>query len=203
MSEINSIFADNLIFLRKRAKLTQLELAETLNYSDKAVSKWERGEAVPDVSVLLSIAELFGVTVDDLIKEHKDGETIGVSEEKRANVGLTVTLITFLGIITVQTVVLIALSGLADTFDLVQFCFIFPLPVYAICATVFMALWGRKSYLIIPISALAATFTISTFFLVHFLNGEYIFAILALFVPVELIIVLSFNLSGNSIKVKK
>lgn len=52
---------------RKRQGMTQAALAEKLNYSDKAVSKWERGESVPDVLTLVQLAELFGVTVNDLL----------------------------------------------------------------------------------------------------------------------------------------
>lgn len=52
---------------RKRMSLTQARLAEKLNYSDKAVSKWERGESVPDVTTLVQLAELFDVTVNDLL----------------------------------------------------------------------------------------------------------------------------------------
>ena len=48
-------------------KLTQIELAEKINYSDKAISKWERGESIPDVSVLLNLAKLFGVNIDFLV----------------------------------------------------------------------------------------------------------------------------------------
>ena len=52
---------------RKHCGMTQAELADKLNYSDKAVSKWERGESVPDVITLVLLAETFGVTVNDLI----------------------------------------------------------------------------------------------------------------------------------------
>ena len=48
--------------------MTQAELGEKLNYSDKTISKWERGESAPDISVLVEIAELFGVTLDSLVK---------------------------------------------------------------------------------------------------------------------------------------
>lgn len=58
---------NNIAAYRKRENLTQVELAERLNYSDKAVSKWERGESVPDVMTLVQIAELFGITVNDLV----------------------------------------------------------------------------------------------------------------------------------------
>ena len=57
----------NIAAYRKRDGLTQLSLAEKLNYSDKAVSKWERGESVPDVLTLMLLAELFGITVNDLV----------------------------------------------------------------------------------------------------------------------------------------
>ena len=57
----------NIAAYRKRDGLTQATLAEKLNYSDKAVSKWERGESVPDVLILMQLAELFGITVNDLV----------------------------------------------------------------------------------------------------------------------------------------
>ena len=59
----------NISNLRKRQGLTQAGLGEKLNYSDKAVSKWERGESAPDILTLVSIAELFDVTVDDLLRD--------------------------------------------------------------------------------------------------------------------------------------
>jgi len=57
----------NIISYRKRLQMTQAGLAEKLNYSDKAVSKWERGESVPDVLTLMQIAELFDITVNELL----------------------------------------------------------------------------------------------------------------------------------------
>lgn len=59
----------NISNLRKRQGLTQAGLAEKVNYSDKAVSKWERGESAPDILTLVSLAEVFGVTVDDLVRD--------------------------------------------------------------------------------------------------------------------------------------
>ena len=57
----------NIAYYRRRAGLTQAGLAEKLNYSDKAVSKWERGDSIPDVLTLIQIAAQFGVTVDALL----------------------------------------------------------------------------------------------------------------------------------------
>ena len=57
----------NIAFYRKQAGMTQAGLAEKLNYSDKAVSKWERGESVPDVLTLIQMASEFRITVNDLV----------------------------------------------------------------------------------------------------------------------------------------
>ena len=75
MEERRAIVADNLIRLRIAAGLTQAELGERLNYSDKSVSKWERGDAVPDVFVMKQIADIYGVTVDYLLESHEGAST--------------------------------------------------------------------------------------------------------------------------------
>ena len=59
----------NIAAYRKKAGLTQAGLAEKLNYSDKAVSKWERGESIPDVLTLMQLAEQFQITVNDLLTD--------------------------------------------------------------------------------------------------------------------------------------
>ena len=66
---VRSIIASNLTKYRKNLGLTQLELAEKLNYSDKTLSKWERGESIPDIVTLKQLASIFGVSVDVLISE--------------------------------------------------------------------------------------------------------------------------------------
>ena len=69
MKDIKAIVAENLICLRKNQGLTQAQLAEKFNYSDKAVCRWERGETLPDLNVLYSITEFYGVTMNDLVRE--------------------------------------------------------------------------------------------------------------------------------------
>jgi len=59
----------NIALYRKRIGLTQAGLAEKLNYSDKAISKWERGESVPDVITMVQLAEQFGISVNDLLSD--------------------------------------------------------------------------------------------------------------------------------------
>lgn len=66
---IKSRIGANIAERRKAAGMTQVGLAEKLSYSDKAVSKWERGESIPDVLTMMQLAQLFGVTVDDLLQD--------------------------------------------------------------------------------------------------------------------------------------
>ena len=60
--------------LRKQHGLTQAALAGRLNVTDKAVSKWERGLSYPDIALFPKLADIFGVTVEDLMEEYIDGE---------------------------------------------------------------------------------------------------------------------------------
>ncbi len=70
MEDTKLVIASNIIRQRTNANMTQAELGEKINYSDKTISKWERAEAVPDVLVLKRLAEIFGVTIDDLLNPH-------------------------------------------------------------------------------------------------------------------------------------
>ena len=75
------LLAKNLAYYRKASGLTQLELADKFNDSDKSVSKWERGEGFPDIFVLKSLADFYGITVDDFYQsEHK---AVKVSQNKK------------------------------------------------------------------------------------------------------------------------
>lgn len=67
--KLKNLIGKNIAAYRKRAGLTQAGLAEKLNYSDKAVSKWERGDSIPDVITLAQLAELFDITVNELVAD--------------------------------------------------------------------------------------------------------------------------------------
>ena len=68
---LEQIIADNLVYYRKASGLTQLEVAEKFNYSDKSISKWERAEGMPDILVLKALADFYDIHVDDFFKEEK------------------------------------------------------------------------------------------------------------------------------------
>lgn len=69
MEDLKEIIGKNIQYLRKESNMTQQDLADKLNYTSKAVSKWERGESMPEIEVLAAIASLFNVTVDFLLHE--------------------------------------------------------------------------------------------------------------------------------------
>ena len=80
--EIKHNFSQNLIRLRKQFGLTQLQLAQKLNYSDKTISKWECGETLPDIVVFSTIAEFFKISVSKLIEKPKE-DSINLSKKTR------------------------------------------------------------------------------------------------------------------------
>ena len=83
---LKQIVAENLTALRKSKGLTQLELAEKFNYSDKAVSKWEKGDTTPDIETLQALADFYGVTIDYFTHEgSKKEKEIYVTEKPKMN----------------------------------------------------------------------------------------------------------------------
>ena len=82
LDELKLVSASNIIKLRTGAGLTQAELGARLNYSDKTISKWERGEAIPDAYVLTQLAELYGVSVDYILSSHDAWEAPADEEEQ-------------------------------------------------------------------------------------------------------------------------
>ncbi|CDR30880.1 transcriptional repressor DicA [Acholeplasma oculi] len=69
--ELVNHLAENIAYYRKKMSLTQMELATKLNYSDKSISKWERGEGVPDIFVIKELSLFFGITVDQMISKRR------------------------------------------------------------------------------------------------------------------------------------
>ena len=66
---------------RKKKNLTQVELAEALNITDRAVSKWENGKSMPDSSIMLELCKILGITVNDLLS----GEVVSVENYEKEN----------------------------------------------------------------------------------------------------------------------
>lgn len=147
VEDLKVITAGNIIDLRTKAGMTQLELAEKLNYSDKSVSKWERAEALPDAYVLKKLSEIFGVTVDYLLTSH-DGWTPVVTSEDLRHRTKTITKIAIVGIWTLATLLFVIFWLLGDFHWII---FVYAIPVSLITLLVLNSIWekGRYNYYII------------------------------------------------------
>ena len=146
-TKIKKTFAQKLAFYRKSASLTQAQLAEDLNYSDKAVSKWERGEALPDVFTLLMIAEKFGCTVDDLINEQKPAKPLNFIHDRLLITLMSLGLVWFAAALGFSVMTLLSVTG-------AWLCFIYAIPVSGIVAIVFTSLWWNKIWQAVSVSVL-------------------------------------------------
>jgi transcriptional regulator with XRE-family HTH domain len=178
--------------------MTQIELAEKLNYSDKAVSKWERGESVPDISVLKNIADLFGVTVDYLIcSDHaEDGAVVDDGSQKQEEITSkkkrTRIMITGMSVLLVWLVAFLVFVPLdIVTKDTVAhlLAFAFAVPVSMLVWLVFNALWfdRRRNYLIISLMFWTLIFAVHMTVLVA---GYNLWQLYLLGIPGQLIIIL-------------
>lgn len=152
MKDLKNIIADNIVLLRKEKGLTQAQLAEKLNYSDKAVSKWERGESLPDVAVLKSLAEILGVSVDYLLEsDHQktELEKATVSRKKFRRRAIITSMCVML-VWLIATVVFFILDTVTSL-NLHWLCFIYAAPVSFAVWLIFNSIWfnPRRNYLII------------------------------------------------------
>ncbi len=145
--ELKHVIAKNIARLRKENSLTQLALAEKLNYSDKAVSKWESGASLPDIVVLKEMADMFGVTVDSLLSE--DGK-LERKVPAPKQIHLIITLLSVMLVWLIGTVVFVSIT-IAGVSGKNWLAFIWPVPICFIVLLVFNSIWGnrRHNYLII------------------------------------------------------
>ena len=142
MEDIKQIIAKNIATLRQNSGMTQLELAEKLNYSDKAISKWERGESIPDVLVLRSIARMFGVTLDYLTEEDHAMQTsapcpVEEHPHRRLRNHKVVTTLSILIVWFVATLLYVILDAAEITHWSIWLTFVYAIPVTMIVWLVF------------------------------------------------------------------
>ena len=187
MDELKQIVANNLIRLRQREGMTQAELGEKLNYSDKTVSKWERGESLPDAFVLKRIGEIFDVSVDSLLSATKEEELVPIKVERayRSNM---ITLVSILG---VWTLALLVFEVLWLTDIVFPFIFVMAIPVSLVLLLIFRSIWnqGKHNFWIV------AALVVSIFILVYFIFWQHHpWQIWLLLIPAEAIVYFSFRI---------
>ena len=200
MKDLRDIVAKNIAALRTEAGLTQLKLAEKLNYSDKAVSKWERGESVPDIFMLKEIADTFGVTVDYLLTDEHKEEHVSRERDKRV-MSKNRILITFLAtalVWLIATVAFVALNIAAPEALLRGWMmFIYAIPASAIVVLVFNSIWGRVKLNYLIISVLVWALILSAYMTVLMLSTHNQWLLFILGVPAQAIIFLWSGINGK------
>ncbi len=189
MTDIKQVVAKNIEELRRENKMTQIELAEKLNYSDKAVSKWERGESLPDVMVLKTISDIFEVTVDYLLEETHEKEPPCTTKTVKRNR----LIISALAVVTVWLVATLAFVVLHEVGiqNKVWLMFIYAVPVSLIVCLVFNSIWGKVKFNFLIISLLVWTTILSVYLSFLSLNLWLIFII---GIPAQIIVLLWSNI---------
>ncbi len=162
------IIAENISFYRKRAGLTQAELAERIAYSDKSVSKWERGEGLPDVLVMMKLAEIFGISLNDLVmKQEERPAPVRKSLRERLLIPMLSVGLVYL----IAAVIFFVLNLTSPQLERTWLIFVYGLPVSCIVLTVFMNLWWNVYLRCISVSALIWSLCLCVFLTIPQVNG--------------------------------
>lgn len=146
----------NIMRLRRMANMTQLDLAEKLNYSDKSISKWEQGNGMPDVRILVRLADLFNVSVDDLVREHAEKPIV---PKKTKLIRRLIIIACSVGLCWLVATVLYVLLGIF--IPVIQkdlwLAFLYAVPFSAIVVLVFSCIWNFRATRVVSLSVLIWT----------------------------------------------
>ncbi len=164
--------AKNIAAYRKAHHDTQLDLATKLNYSDKSVSQWERGESLPDVYILSQIADLYGVSVSALIGE------IQPPKESKPHYHMFILLLSLALTMAVATLLFSMFMICKVPYPAWMF-FVYALPVCSIICIVFTSLWWGILWQGVSVSALIWTLGLSLYLSFELENVSLIFLVCA------------------------
>ena len=190
MEELKMIIAGNIGNLRRDAGMTQLELAESLNYTDKAVSKWERGESVPDIVTLKALADLFHVSVDYLLRPDHPVETEIKREytkrQKRNHALITVMSCVLVWLIAsfVHAAVDVALPNEGKLW----LVYMYAVPVTLIVLLILNSVWGVRRHNFVIISILIWTLLLCAYFTVLIFCHFNLWLVFVIGIPAQVIV---------------
>ena len=189
--------------LRKEKNLTQKDLGDLLDITDNSVSKWERGESIPDVTVLKGLGELFGVTVDYLLAEHDEKEK--KQENYQADIidiEVNHKLIAMISIVGIWTLALLIyfIIHWAAKINVWQ-VFLYAIPLTCIVLLVFNCIWSKKKIFRFGIiSALVWSVLLVVCVCVRTFANFSIWQLLIIGIPAQILIALSFMIRKKRIK---
>lgn len=193
MDDLKQIIAKNIVDLRKLNQLTQAELAGKLNYSDKAISKWERAESIPDIIILKQIADMFGVTVDYLLMtEHivKENKASIINAQQRKN-RIIVTLLAISLVWLIATIAFVNIGIYVKEINKLWVIYVYALPVSLVVLLVFNTIWGKIKRNFIIITLLVWSVLLSLYLALLAYN---IWLIFIIGIPAQIIIILWSNI---------
>ena len=195
MEELKLVVASKLIKLRQQAGMTQAELGEKLNYSDKTVSKWERAESIPDAYVLTQLAQIYGVTVDGLLSEGEpwmDPVKREREAEKAALPKFSSAVVTCVAIAGIWTMAVLMFVIFWLTLDVIVWhIFATAVPVSLIVLLVLNTIWNKGRHNMILVMLLVACLVALVYLFLLPFNPWQIFLVL---VPAEILVVLCFHI---------
>ncbi|MEL4105284.1 helix-turn-helix transcriptional regulator [Oscillospiraceae bacterium WX1] len=167
--------AANMAYYRKLHNMTQSELAAKISYSDKSVSKWECAEGVPDIYVLTLLADLFGVSVNDLLCEKAP---LPAPPPVHKNKNRLMILLMSIGLVWfVATVTYMVLQIFAPSLSKAWYGFIAAIPASCIVAIVFTSLWWGLKVRFIAVSALVWSVAFGLYIIFPLYQVRLIFAV--------------------------
>ncbi len=140
---LRKIVAANLSALRKEKGLTQIQLAQLFSYSDKAVSKWERGDTLPDLETLKALADYYGVTLDYLVSNDDKTQKEEYIKPRKAPVNKVAIGIIFSMIAPLLCVALYIALQLSLQYNY-WMAFLWWIPIDALILFIFAWLWWGK-----------------------------------------------------------
>ena len=180
---------ENIARLRRLSNMTQSELAEKINYSDKSVSKWEQGNGIPDVRILLQLAELFNVSVDDLVREHKEAPVMPKKTRLRRRIIISLLSVGLCWLDAVVAFVFIGIIG--PSVPNTWLAFVYAVPASAIIVLVFSCIWHYRWVRIAAITVLI-WLTLTCIYLTAHVCGAEIGLIYFIGVPLQILALIFF-----------
>lgn len=193
LEELTNIIAKNIAYYRKLNHWTQADLAQKISYSDKAVSKWERGESLPDIYILALISELFGITVNDLITEKSVKELVSIKKKEKKNFIYNKSIIALLASGLVFFIAVVCFALLSMIFPKEKnfwIIFIDALPIVSIIFIVFSKLYWSPWARFLSITSLNWFLSLSLYVSINaFVEIEYLWMLFIISAAFQVLII--------------
>ena len=200
MSNLKYIISRNLISLRKKSHLTQAELAEKMNYSDKTVSKWETGETTPNIEVLQAISAFYDVRIDQIVTENFNIEqTVSIKERKVSHMAIMLLSIFSVWLLATALFTFFLWSRDPNLTRTSWLFFIYSIPISALLSVIGISVWGHKrkyGWISLFSSLLSWSVILSVYLslIVIPTNPINIWMLWIIGIPVQIILILAFRI---------